>query len=250
MREKSLILFFSCLVSLNCIPFDVCLSSLHLSDDLERSSSQNSLLPSFNCERGHWPLQENSCHSSEIGISINLYNNKNNKKNNSLEIFSHASLPSDLISSWKITKEINFTSKCLKTIENVIFVSLPYDREFYQSDGSNFYVIHVDIIIPLWNYHIRMKDQLSTPIIVIFPFNAQNQRDITSNHLIALQDVNKYWIKSIQILFDSYILVPGTNQGISTFISNSFKQNLSYYSFSSSSPSSSSKLENEEEGRI
>lgn len=173
------------------------------------STSFASLSPPLrrlDCETspGHWPLETTVyCHTPSISLQI---------LNETIQIFSHSPhIPSDLVHSWNIIPDIDHSPSCAVTFDNVLFLPIPYDPSGYQSDGSNYYVIHVDILLPLWNY---LRGKLSPPTIVIFPFNKHLQREMSSEYLLkAFQDSNKYWIHSIQ-LSSHHQLIPGTGKGI------------------------------------
>jgi hypothetical protein len=178
------------------------LQSLQIHDPNENSS--------FVCQAGHWPL-EHSCKSSRVAISLEIVNNE-------ISLFHHDNLPIDIIRSWQMTTETHSTPKCSHLFQNIIFLPIPFDPKAYQSDGSNYYVIHVDLLLPLWNF-LRTLFVSSTPSpnIFLFPFNSQSNRDLSTNSTVFI-DTKKYWIQAIQILFEMSLLIPGDAHGITQFL--------------------------------
>ena len=187
------------------------------------STSNSSHLLQSSLELGHWPL-ESSYWCNAIGISIEILSRSSSSTSPQLQIFSHAPLPSQLLSSWKIISEEFQSPSCQHLFEDILFLPFPYDSSAYQSDGSNYYVIHVDILLPLWNY-LRSQTH-SSPFILLFPFNSNLQRHDSSlndrdHRTSAFHNLKKYWIHSLQIFSNHRYLVPGDVTGLRTMISHS-----------------------------
>jgi hypothetical protein len=175
---------------------------------------------SFSLEFGQWPLQSSfRCNSVGISLEISPPSSSPSSSPASLQLYSHVPLPAPLVSSWKLIPEEFQSPACQYLFDDILFLPIPYDPSEYQSDGSNYYVVHVDILLPLWNF-LRSKPKASSPFIILFPFNSKTQRDESSfryrNSDSAFHNLKKYWIHSLQLLSDHQALIPGDLIGLST----------------------------------
>jgi hypothetical protein len=96
---------------------------------------------------------------------------------------------------------------------------IAYDEVAYQTEGSNYYVTHIDSLIPLWN--VLAKRQRLTPLapipeIFLFAFNVEGKIDL---HSRGFDDLTKYWVQSLQLLVgDEVQLQVGTVSGLSRYL--------------------------------
>jgi hypothetical protein len=191
-----------------CLTYGQDLSHLQSHRSLNETDSSSF----FVCQAGQWPLEQ-TCHSSGIAISLEIINKD-------VHLFHHHSLPPEVSHSWQMNSEINFTPRCSHLYENIVFLPIPFDPKAYQSDGSNYYVIHVDLLLPFWNFLQNVlsqsnKDPQDTKIF-LFPFNGQSFRDVSHNSTVFF-DPKKYWIHALQILSELSLLIPGDAHGITQF---------------------------------
>lgn len=210
------IVVFLCLLNeIECARNDVC----QYAGETHAPTDDHSLASSCECKAGHWPITK-SCYISNSKLSFDI--------NAGLFGTNSTNMPDCVLRTWNIT--VIPTVKCSFRIQNALFLPIPYDKATYQSDGSNFYVIHVDTLLPLWNYFRTLNPSTDEelPIIFGFSFNIHGEVNLTSDAFI---DPNKYWIRSVQLQFDHHVLVPGTMDGLSQFASRLHTSNIhgSYY---------------------
>jgi hypothetical protein len=161
----------------------------------------------YNCISGHWPLSR-SCHTIGIGLSVDV-------THSSVQLITHKPLENSVKVAWRILDETHLSPKCSVIVHNVLLLPIPYDRKAYQSDGSNYYVIHIDTVIPLWNLLRSRKSKFfrernnAPPTILLFPFDINGSRNNSTNDR-SFGESNKYWIKSIQIMFDNSYILPAS----------------------------------------
>jgi hypothetical protein len=174
-----------------------------------RTFQSASLLHTSECKSGHWPITK-SCYVANSHLTFDI----------SSGVFSTSSMtiPDDVLKTWNISAAVMTPLTCSFHIENALFLPLPFDKETYQSDGSNYYVIHVDTVLPLWNYFRTLNPVSASeyPVIIAYSFNIRGEINLTSE---AFNDPNKYWIRSVQLQFDHHVLVPGTLDGLRQFAS-------------------------------
>jgi hypothetical protein len=162
------------------------------------------------CRPGHWPLRS-YCHvkSSELWFDTHIE-----------KFSSRLEYPSSLNENWNIVLNSS-RPLCSHTIESVIFVPIAYDRMYYESDGSNYYIIHVDNVIPLWNLIENIIKNRTNISIVLYAFNYHRKYNLFSD---AFNNNNKYWIKSITLLYPQIQFVSGTIEGFENYIISNSKQ--------------------------
>jgi hypothetical protein len=128
----------------------------------------------------------------------------------------HASL---IYKTWNISANTQYSPLCGVTIPSAIFMPIAFDEVAYQTEGSNYYVTHTDILIPLWNIlkkHQKTHPGSPLPEIFLFAFNVEGKIDLLSP---AFDDYNKYWIQSLQLLLGDAALQMGTLEGLSRYLS-------------------------------
>lgn len=102
------------------------------------------------CRTGHWPLLKRSCEvaaTDEGGIRLAREQH----------IFADQSLlehlPSETVRIWNMSSLVNRKERpCRHQPGCIAFALFPHDPSVYGIDGSNYYVFHVDILLPVWNY--------------------------------------------------------------------------------------------------
>ena len=153
---------------------------------------------SCDCCQGHWPL-EVSCYC-ENGL---VWFDKSTSN-----YFTDSQFPLSLVNTWRFQNDSAYNScpVCDVVIEDSIFVVIPYNKTKYQSDGSNYYVMHIDIVLPLWQ-HIRQRVRRGDGIPWIIPVVLKPGGGIDL-HTDAFTDPRRYWISSLQNLFDGRELLP------------------------------------------
>ena len=123
---------------------------------------------------------------------------------------------------WNIS-EVSYSPHCAATIRQAIFVPIAYDERAYQTEGSNYYVTHMDSLIPLWNVLKKFKKSNSNsplPEIYLFAFNVEGKVDLDTP---AFDDYSKYWIQSIQLLLGDIPLQFGTFKHFSRHLTNALR---------------------------
>ena len=148
---------------------------------IEQSSHSDKLSGEIVCSPGSWPLGEH-CYIKNNMMWINLNEIKNDSNN--LNIYSNLNSVKNILrrslKEWNI-HITNITPICNLILPHVIFIPIPYNKSKYQSNGSNYYVIHTDILIPLWVY-IKKLLKLHIPyesIYIILIVLKDNQQGIS-----------------------------------------------------------------------
>ena len=177
-------------------------SLFSISSGLQKVGNFDLKSKSVSCSSGHWP-SEYSCYFDEEKIWID---------DNIVFTTAKASAHKGLKSLGMIDNSF-VCPKCTSIISDSVFIPLPYDSRLYHSDGSNFYVIHVDILIPLWKF---LKDQYydknkSSFRIILFVTNNELGIDLKSSAFISTQ---AYWISSIQQIFENEIILMHINSSL------------------------------------
>eukprot|EP01041_Mallomonas_annulata_P007964 gene7964-16300_t len=171
-------------------------SNLYSSIYLETFISTMSTTSNASCVAGHWPL-EMSCEVKNGQIWVDTSTN---------QVFTNILLNNNLQKQLKFSF-IETCPRCTRLLKNSIFLPIPYDKVQFQSDGSNYYVIHMDIVLPLW-YHLRTLFRNSGgndehPWIIPIVLGQQSGIDL---HTEAFRNKSKYWISSIQNILQTELL--------------------------------------------
>ena len=185
--------------------YDMCLTSRREAQEVSVGITSET----YKCSAGHWPLPR-TCfvHNSELWYDV---------KSGAFGTFGNTRLPIDVLRAWNVSAGSMSPAQCTLTVEKSIFMPIAYDEVSYQSDGSNYYVIQVDAAIPLWSY-MRSQTAVGTgehrPVIFGFAFNVKGEINFTTD---AFRDTDRYWVRSLQLLFDHHLLVPGTESGLRAY---------------------------------
>lgn len=166
---------------------------------------------------GHWPLKK-SCKSTQSGIffdpsSQSLFSAVSNSTDG--KPFHHESF---VHQTWNISTNAKFSPLCAAIVPHAIFMPIAYDEVAYQTEGSNYYVTHMDSLIPLWSVlKKRQKKNPPDPLpeIFLFAFNVEGKIDLSTR---AFDDYSKYWIQSLQLLMGDVQLQLGTTDSLSRYL--------------------------------
>lgn len=183
------------------------------------------LVPADCSSSGHWPLKK-SCKSSKSGIYFDpntqsLFSagcgsgSSGNTKGGNHHHLHHATFVHE---TWNISSEAKSSPLCAAFIPQAIFMPIAYDEVAYQTEGSNYYVTHMDSLLPLWN--VLKKRQKATPHsrlpeIFLFAFNVEGKIDLSTR---AFDDFSKYWIQSLQLLLGDVQVQLGTMDAMSQYL--------------------------------
>ena len=103
--------------------------------------------------------------------------------------------------------------KCRQILNYGVIIEVPYNLDLYQSDGSNYYVIHVDVLIPLWQLmKVRYEKNNRSPITVVLFVRSEFKIDLYSKAFLSR---NSYWIASLQLILPNEIIFLYNNDSIS-----------------------------------
>jgi hypothetical protein len=171
---------------------------------------------------GHWPLKK-SCKSPKAGIYFDPISQSLHSAGGELGLVERATQRqkrdmSFVHETWNISSEAQSSPACVATVSHAIFMPIAYDEVAYQTEGSNYYVTHMDSLIPLWR--VLTKRQKSTPHaplpeIFLFAFNVEGKIDLLSS---AFDDYSKYWIQSLQLLLGDLQVQLGTAAALSRYL--------------------------------
>lgn len=109
------------------------------------------------CRPGHWPLSKQSCEVTFSSLGQDGLGNMWFDKGLYLDVSALPSLiPAEIVAVWNITAGADGSSSCQRVFPCSAFALLPYDTSIYGPSGSNYYVFHVDILLPLLT-HVQTK---------------------------------------------------------------------------------------------
>lgn len=165
------------------------------------------------CRGAHWPLSTKSCEVSPeaaVGFSgkkpVLIYDHGFSFQNEA----TFSALP-ELAALWGISgpAEVSRGVNCCSEFACSVFVALPHDPAQYGAAGSNYYVFHVDILLPVWN-HVRNKLGCarggSDDAVNIFVFHVQDNKIKMDSDIF--QNQNSFWDQSFRFIFvSSYVPV-------------------------------------------
>ena len=177
-------------------------------------------VPAVKCGQGHWPVAKycefNGVDSTTGGIPLLSFD------------YVHDRLVTSPTVSEKVnphewgfdTSDFSFgansvsISSLLNSDEehtHVIVVQLPYDRTLYQSDGSNYYVVHMDILLPLYYHLVKLlqrapndrsgSDRTSEAHYVVILSVMDSSSGTVDLDTDAFEDPHLFWMESLELLF-------------------------------------------------
>ena len=152
------------------------------------------------CRSSHWPLTQGTCaltaHSaksiaaSETGLCYRDLTPSNQK------------LSREIMDIWDL-KECISTS-CTSISGCIVTALFPHDPLRYGISGSNYYVFHVDIILPLWNY-INFKLKCPSGIVRILMFHLGGDGRVVHSTDIY-EDLTSFWMQSFRLVFGNQLI--------------------------------------------
>lgn len=153
------------------------------------------------------PILHDSLHITEwnFGPDSSTDNNSN--------IFSGSN--SFRVSAHHESSSVVSIASLLNTFEediSVIIVQLPYDRQLYQSDGSNYYVVHMDVLLPLYYYLVKLMQRESDPEYTHSTSTTDANSNINNNHNEPSIDTSTRKHESHYIVV--FVVVNGTSGAI------------------------------------
>lgn len=156
------------------------------------------------CKSAHWPLTKKSC---ELSHHTQLAHPSGGLKYDHqffIESTADVDLPPELAAMWNVSLRSARTDawRCSHEHKCSVFVLLPHDPSQYGSAGSNYYVFHVDILLPVWN-HINFKMSCGAGAgmkdISVFVFHMQSNRILWDSDIFRSSDT--FWTQSFRLLF-------------------------------------------------
>lgn len=123
------------------------------------------------CRHGHWPLQQ-SCWLPDADAILS------GNSTHPMSITLHGRVEDSLVRAvlqreWpdiQYDDTDSVTSHANRVIEEAVLFPIPFDPSLYAADGSNYYVMHVDVLIPLFQFlRLRALDRHPTVPIHVIP---------------------------------------------------------------------------------
>lgn len=164
------------------------------------------------CRPGHWPLTQTCSIGGASSAPILGY--RSDEKQFTLLITDKDTCPGALLkSSFNVTPvnsapSTDLSLSCGAIEDCAVFVLFPFDPRLYGGSGSNYYVFHVDILLPTWNY---VKYKLNCKDAKVFMFHYLDGRAQLQSNIFS--DDQSFWMQSLHYLF-GHRFSPGAADGM------------------------------------